>query len=211
LIGTTNEDGSPNLAPMSSAFWLGWRCILGLGARSKTTQNMIRTGQCVLNLPSDDLADEVNRLARTTGSDPVPEHKQRKGYRFEPGKFALAGLTPVASQAVTAPRVLECPVQLEAKVEAVHGAADDDPRQKGAIAAIEVRIVRVHLEEAILMTGDSNRVDPDKWRRLIMSFQEFYGLAPNKVRPSTLAEIPERLYRAPDVDRARDEPMRVTN
>ena len=42
---------------------------------------MIRSGQCVLNLPSDDLAGEVNRLARTTGSDPVPEGKQRKGYR----------------------------------------------------------------------------------------------------------------------------------
>ena len=47
LISTVNEDGSYNLAPMSSAFWLGWRCILGLGARSKTPQNMVRTGQCV--------------------------------------------------------------------------------------------------------------------------------------------------------------------
>jgi flavin reductase (DIM6/NTAB) family NADH-FMN oxidoreductase RutF len=102
------------------------------------------------------------------------------------------------------------PVQLEAKVEAVHGVADDDPRQKGAISLIEVRIVRVHLEEQILMAGDRNRVDPDKWRPLIMSFQEFYGLSPSKVRPSTLAEIPERLYRAPDVDRAREEPMRVS-
>ena len=27
LISTTNEDGSYNLAPMSSAFWLGWRCL----------------------------------------------------------------------------------------------------------------------------------------------------------------------------------------
>jgi flavin reductase (DIM6/NTAB) family NADH-FMN oxidoreductase RutF len=196
LIGTTNEDGSPNLAPMSSAFWLGWRCILGLSARSKTTQNMIRTGQCVLNLPSDDLACEVNRLARTTGSDPVPEHKRRKGYRFEPGKFERAGLTPVASQTVAAPRVLECPVQLEAKVEAVHGVANDDPRQKGAISAIEVRIVRVHLEQAILMKGDANRVDPDKWRPLIMSFQHFYGLTPEKVHGSELAKIPEAAYRA---------------
>ena len=122
---------------------------------------------------------------------------------------AGSNAAPVAAETVTAPRVLECPVQLEAKVEAVHGVAEDDPRQKGAISLIEVRIVRVHLEEQILMAGDRNRVDPDKWRPLIMSFQEFYGLAPSKVRPSTLAEIPERLYRAPDVDRARDEPMRL--
>jgi flavin reductase (DIM6/NTAB) family NADH-FMN oxidoreductase RutF len=190
LIGTSNQDGSANLAPMSSAFWLGWRCILGLSARSKTTQNMIRSGQCVLNLPSHDLAGEVNRLARTTGSDPVPEGKQRKGYRFEPAKFELAGLTPVAGQVVTAPRVVECPVQLEAKVEAVHGVADDDPRQKGAISLIEVRIVRVHIEEQILMAGDRNRVDPDKWRPLIMSFQEFYGLAPSKVGPRRSPKSP---------------------
>jgi flavin reductase (DIM6/NTAB) family NADH-FMN oxidoreductase RutF len=52
LISTLNEDGSPNLAPMSSAFWLGWRAMLGLGGRSKTTQNMLRTGECVLNLPA---------------------------------------------------------------------------------------------------------------------------------------------------------------
>ena len=38
LISSENEDGSANLAPMSSAFWLGWRCILGLNAASKTTQ-----------------------------------------------------------------------------------------------------------------------------------------------------------------------------
>ncbi len=55
-ISTQNEDGSANLAPMSSAFWLGWRCILGLDASSKTTENMIRTGQCVLNYRMPDIA-----------------------------------------------------------------------------------------------------------------------------------------------------------
>src|ERR1700726_3189225 len=52
LIGSTNEDGSANLAPMSSAWWVGWRCMLGLARNSKSTENMIRTGECVLNLPS---------------------------------------------------------------------------------------------------------------------------------------------------------------
>lgn len=41
LMGTLNENGTYNLAPMSSAFWLGWRCVLGLSVSSKTTQNMI--------------------------------------------------------------------------------------------------------------------------------------------------------------------------
>jgi flavin reductase (DIM6/NTAB) family NADH-FMN oxidoreductase RutF len=43
LISSVNEDGSYNLAPMSSAFWLGWRSILGLAGMSKTPQNMRRT------------------------------------------------------------------------------------------------------------------------------------------------------------------------
>ena len=38
LISTLNDDGTSNLAPMSSAFWLGWRCILGLDASSKNTE-----------------------------------------------------------------------------------------------------------------------------------------------------------------------------
>jgi len=203
LISTLNEDGTYNLAPMSSVFWLGWRCILGLSAKSKTTQNMGRTGECVLNLPSISEVSAVNRLARTTGSNPVPESKMRKGYRHESDKFGIAGLTPMASETVAAPRVQECPVQLEGIVEATHGIAEDDLRQRGNLACIEVRIQRVHIEESLLMEGEPNRIDPNKWRPLIMSFQEFYGLGP-QLQSSTLGQIPELLYRSTDVDRARN-------
>jgi hypothetical protein len=74
---------------------------------------------------------------------------------------------------------------------------------RGRILVFEVRVQRVHLDEAIVMAGEHNRVDPDKWRPLIMSFQKFYGLAPEQVHASLLAQIPEQLYRSPDVDRAR--------
>ncbi|WP_310395674.1 flavin reductase family protein [Hymenobacter sp.] len=202
LISTINEDGTYNLAPMSSAFWLGWRCVLGLSAFSKTTENLLRTGQCVLNLPSVAQAGAVNRLALRTGSDPVPEGKAQKGYQFEPDKFGRAGLTPVPAETVAAPRVAECPVQLEAVLEAHHGLAAADAAQCGRLLTLEVRVQRVHLDEAILLAGHPNRVDPDKWRPLIMSFQQFYGLGP-QVHDSALAQIPEALYRSPDVDRAR--------
>lgn len=203
LISTLNEDEGYNLAPMSSAFWLGWRCILGLAAGSKTPQNMIRTGECVLNLPSVKEVAAVNRLARTTGSNPVPESKIRKGYRHESDKFGITGFTPVPSETVSAPRVGQCPVQLEAIVEAVHSIAEDDQRQRRNLVCIEVHIQRVHVEESILMSRDANRIDPDKWRPLIMSFQEFYGLGP-RLAASALGQIPESLYRSPDVDRARN-------
>ena len=203
LISTLNEDGTSNLAPMSSAFWLGWRCILGLSAKSKTTQNMIRTGECVLNLPSVGEVTAVNHLALTTGSNPVPESKMRKGYRHESDKFGIAGLTPIASETVSAPRVQECPVQLEGVVEVTHAIAEEDPRQRGNLVCIELRIQRVHIEESLLVSGEPNRIDPNKWRPLIMSFQEFYGLG-SKLQASTLGQIPESLYRSPDVDRARN-------
>lgn len=202
LMSTLNENGTYNLAPMSSAFWLGWRCVLGLSVSSKTTQNMIRTRECVLNLPSVEEVVAVDRLALTTGSDPVPERKVRRGYRYEPDKFGLAGLTPAASETVSAPRVRECPVQLEAIVEATHGIAEADSAQRGILACIEVRILRVHVEESILISGDLDRIDPDKWRPLIMSFQKFYGLGP-QLHESTLAKVPEFMYRSPDVDQAR--------
>jgi flavin reductase (DIM6/NTAB) family NADH-FMN oxidoreductase RutF len=207
LISTVNEDGSYNLAPMSSAFWLGWRGILGLAVQSKTPQNMRRTGQCVLNLPSADLAGAVNRLALTTGTDPVPPGKLARGYRYEKDKFGISGLTPVRSETVAAPRVLECPVQLEAVVEASHGVAEDDDKLRGRIVTFEVRIQRVHIEESILLAGEPNRIDPDKWRPLIMSFQKFYGLGEGELHDSKLGGIPEKMYRSPDVDRARSKAM----
>ena len=52
------------------------------------------------------------------------------------------------------------------------------------------------------MDGEPNRIDPDKWRPLILSFQEFYGLGP-KLRASRLGTVPEALYRGPDIERAR--------
>jgi flavin reductase (DIM6/NTAB) family NADH-FMN oxidoreductase RutF len=168
----------------------------------ETPQNMMRTGECVLNLPSTDMVAAVDRLARTTGTHPVPEAKVHRGYRYERDKFGIAGLTPVPSETVTAPRVLECPVQLEARVEAAHGLGEHDAEMRGRLVAIEVRIVSVHVEEAILMRGERNRIDPDKWRPLIMSFQQFYGLEQHQAHESTLAQIPESLYRTPDIERA---------
>jgi len=202
LISTVNEDGSYNLAPMSSAFWLGWRGVLGLAAGSKTPQNMFRTRECVLNLPSADLVAAVNRLALTTGSDPVPEIKQRRGYRHVKDKFGIAGLTPQASETVGAPRVGECPVQLEAVVEASHGIAEDNETLRGRVVTFEVRVQRVHAHESILMRDKPDHIDPDKWRPLIMSFQRFYGLG-GELHESSLSRIPEKMYRSPDVDRAR--------
>src|ERR1700760_4151735 len=112
LVSTKNEDGTDNLAPISSIFWLGWRAMIGISAFSKTTENLLRTGECVLNLPSAREVSAGNRLALTTGSNPVPEGKRQKGYRYEPSKFAAAGLTAGRASVVEAAVVAECPVSI---------------------------------------------------------------------------------------------------
>ncbi len=181
LISTRNVDGSANLAPMSSAWWLNQSCMLGMSARSQTVENLLREGEGVLNLPSADLVGAVDRLALTTGRDPVPDYKAAIGYRYERDKFGLAGLTPLAADLVKAPLVAECPLQLEARMEQVH----DFDAQDSSIRAIEMRILRVHIDERLLVPGTRNYIDPEKWQPLIMNFCEFFGLS-GKIHPSRL-------------------------
>jgi flavin reductase (DIM6/NTAB) family NADH-FMN oxidoreductase RutF len=194
LVSSLNPDDTPNVAPMSSAWWLGRSCMLGFGTRSQTPQNIQRTGECVLNLPSVHEVAAVDRLAKTTASDPVPPHKLAMGYRHEPDKLGVAGLTPLPSDCVVAPRIRECPVHLEAELEAVHPLAVRDPARRGGLVALELRIVRVHVDENVRLNGHTDRIDPDRWRPLIMSFQQFYGLG-DRVHPSRLGRIPESAYR----------------
>ncbi len=194
LISSINEDGSVNLAPMSSAFWLGWRCIIGLGSASQTSVNLIRTRQCVLNLPSVSQVNIVDRLALTTARNPVPEAKQKKGYQFRRDKFSIAGVTAISSEIISVPRVKECPIHLEAEVIRFSEIGEDQETIRGRLLSFELKIVRVHLDESILMNGSPDKVDPDKWKPLIMSFQQFYGIG-EKVYGSRLAQIPENLYK----------------
>ncbi len=179
LVSTVGADGRTNLAPLSSIFWLGHTAVIGVGARSQTAINLRETGEVVLNLPS---------------VDPVSARKSSVGYRYEPDKFGRAGLTPVASDTVSAPRAGECPVQLEGHVVDVHPLRGDDPVAAGSILAVEITVTRVHVHESIRLAGSTHRIDPDRWRPLIMSFQQFYGLG-DRVLPSRLSSIDEEWYR----------------
>ncbi|MCM0677514.1 flavin reductase family protein [Micromonospora phytophila] len=182
LVSSRNPDGTANLAPMSSAWWLGQHAMLGLGNSGQTTANLRRERECVLNLPSSAMVDAVDRIALTTGKPEVPAHKAAQGYRYEPDKFALAGLTAQASELVRAPRVAQCPVQLECRVVSTHPFG-------GATAqatAFEVEVLRAHVEEDLVIPGTSY-VDPVGWDPLIMKFCEFFGGGRN-MHPSRLAQ-----------------------
>ncbi|MFD4393690.1 flavin reductase family protein [Kitasatospora sp. NPDC058478] len=193
LISSLNEDGTANLAPMSSVWWLGQSCMLGLGNNGQTTANLLREGECVLNLPSSAMVDAVDRIALTTGKPTVADYKVKQGYRYEPDKFSVAQLTEQASDLVRAPRVAECPVQLECKVVSAHPFGGPEPHA----TAFEVEVLRAHVEEDLVIPG-THYVDPLGWDPLIMKFCEFFGGGDN-VHPSRLAEgwnMPHQLQSA---------------
>jgi len=169
LIGTRNPGGSANLAPMSSAWWLGNQCMLGMNSGSQTTRNLLRERECTLSLPSASLAGAVDRLALLSGTPELTEHKVEKGYRYEPDKFGAAGLTARAAAVVAAPVVAECPVQLEC--ELVSAVPFDDG---GRATAHTVRVLRAHVHEDLIVPG-TQHIDPLRWDPLIMKFCEFFG------------------------------------
>lgn len=165
LLSTLNEDGTTNLTPMSSAWALGNRIVLGLGGGGKGLANLFLCGECVINLPDASHWERVERLARLTGANPVPDYK-RALYRYEHDKFAAGGFTPLASEVVRPQRVEECPLQIEAKVAQIH-------RSEG-YAIIEVEAHKVHAHESILL--DDKHVNPASWHPLIYSFRHYFGL-----------------------------------
>jgi len=150
----------------------------------------------VVNLPDESMTDCVNALATTTGSEIVSPSKMDRGYRYVKDKWTCAGLTPQPSDFVRPHRIKECPVQMECELVASHDLMNNVPDRKGLTVAIEVRVMRIHALDELRMKGYANRIDPDKWSPMIMSFQELYGLRKGKLSKSVLGKVDEEKYRA---------------
>lgn len=167
LVTTRNPDGSTNIGPMSSAWALGDTVVLGWSTSSQTITNLRRERECVINLPQADLHKQVEALAPLTGRDPVPARK-RTQFRYEPDKFAAAGLTPQLSDTVAARRIAECQLQLEARVHAFHTPAEPD------FLIVETRVQRVHAHRDIVKPG-TDHVDTARWNPLLYVFRHYFG------------------------------------
>jgi flavin reductase (DIM6/NTAB) family NADH-FMN oxidoreductase RutF len=185
LISSLNEDGTTNLAPMSSFWALGWTLMLGLLDETKTAENLARHPECVVNLPAPELWKNVEALAPLTGKNPVPEIKAAQ-FRFEADKFSAGKLTPLASEVVRPARVLECPVHMEARVRTLHQMGGDKLEKLGGGVAAEVEIVRVHVASD-LVVGD-NYIDPQKWSPLLYNFRHYFRLAEKELGKTFRAE-----------------------
>ncbi len=182
LISSLNDDGSTNVAPMSSAWWIGDTAMLGLSAHSQTLRNLRQRPTCVLNLADASMVEAVDRIALLTGRPDVPEYKRRRGYTYEADKFAAAGLTPAPFAGDMPAGVAESLIQMEGHVCAIHSIDNPD----FGLCALEVSVLRTHVDDSLLMTEHPTYIDPVRWDPLFMKFTEYFsGAAPSK--PSSLA------------------------
>jgi flavin reductase (DIM6/NTAB) family NADH-FMN oxidoreductase RutF len=182
LLSSANPDGTTNIAPISSAWWLGRSAMLGMSVHSQTVRNLLERPTVVINLVDAGMVDAVDRLALLTGRPDVPTYKAARGYTYATDKFAAAGLTPVAMPDGGPDGVAESLIQLTGEVVAIHevGGADDGLR------ALEASVTGVFADERVLLPDHGNHLDPLAWDPMIMKFTEYFGQGA-LLRPSSLA------------------------
>jgi flavin reductase (DIM6/NTAB) family NADH-FMN oxidoreductase RutF len=148
-------------------------------------ENFALHPECVINLPSPEMWQQVEKLAPLTGKNPVPEIKARQ-FRFEKDKFGAAGLASIASELVTPLRAADCPIQMEARVNRLHPMGGQKLGQLGGGIAAEVEILRVHASEEFIQR--ENYIDPAKWSPLIYNFRHYFRLAETELGKTFRAE-----------------------
>ncbi len=105
VLVATSRDGRANVMPMSWHMMIEFEpplvgCVLS--DRNYTFRTLKDTRECVLNIPTAELARKVVRCGNASGRTI--------------DKFAAFGLTPVPASQVAAPLVDECYASLECKV-----------------------------------------------------------------------------------------------
>ncbi|MGB0230438.1 MAG: flavin reductase family protein [Pseudohongiellaceae bacterium] len=145
-ISSVDSDGVFNLAPYSFFNAVCYRpptVMFSAGASSAddrnkdTARNVETTGEFVCNLATWELREQMNLSSAT-----LPP---------EADEIALAGLTPVSSTLVKAPRIAEAPVQLECKYLKTTLIPGWD--QADGYKVIFGEVIGVHIDDAMI-TGD---------------------------------------------------------
>src|SRR5690606_1996150 len=140
-ISTHDGAGNFNLAPYSFFNAFAYKPpVIGFSSsgRKDTLRNAERTGEFVWNLATMALAGAMNASSATVAP--------------QVSEFTLAGLTPVASRKVAAPRVGESPVAFECKVTQVVRLHDrhDTPLPNWVVFG---EVVAAHVARHLLVDG----------------------------------------------------------
>lgn len=152
-ISTVSPAGQPNLAPFSF-----FNAVCGNpphilfcpmvrstdGSPKDTLANVRQTGEFVVNIATEDLAQAVN-LSSTEFPADVDE-------------FAVTGLTPAPSRRVQPPRVAESPINMECRVAHII----DIGSIPGSGSVVIGQVVYLHIREDVLIGED--KIDLKKLR-----------------------------------------------
>jgi len=140
-ISTRNKEGGFNLAPYSFFNAFNYAPpIIGFASTGwkDSVQNAVDTGEFVWNLVSEELGEQMNMT-----SEPVARGVD---------EFKLAGLTAIASNKVSAPRVAESRASMECKVvDVVQFRNTRGEQLPGWLVLGEV--VGVHIDHDLLKDG----------------------------------------------------------
>lgn len=145
-VSSQSDDGTLNLAPFSYFTAVSANPPMVLfcpGTRSagngeKDTYNNIKaTGEFVINFVNLDTAEAMNISATEVPPD-VDE-------------FVRAGVTPIASELISVPRVAESPIHFECKLHQIVDAGD------GHVVIGEV--VYMHFQEGVYEEGNTINVE----------------------------------------------------
>ncbi|WP_050801651.1 flavin reductase family protein [Ornithinibacillus scapharcae] len=169
LLNTLNEDGTTNISPMSSSWALGDCIVLGVGLGGKAIENLERHKECVINLPSPALWENVEKISSYTGTKNIPTGKEEIGFTYKKEKYEASGLTPIDSKTVLPTRIQECPIQIEAVVKDIRV-----PEYNSLFAIVETQVLHFHADESIII--HKNHINPARWSPLIYNFRHYFGL-----------------------------------
>lgn len=143
-ISTRNASGGLNLAPYSFFNAFNYKPpIIGFSSigYKDSVRNVEQTREFAWNLATLSLAEAMNQT-----SAPLPP---------EVSEFDVAGLTPLKSQLISAPRVAESPVSFECRCTQIIQLAAADGRKVSTWLVLG-EVVMVHIAQSLLQNGVYN-------------------------------------------------------
>jgi flavin reductase (DIM6/NTAB) family NADH-FMN oxidoreductase RutF len=174
LVSTINANRSPLLSEVVPVVIYGLRLTVNLPRQSTTANNLMRTRECVINLPGPEAVAAIERLAQTVAS--INKTFDCTFSRAAAcGRLTPAHMTLVPSEAISALRALECPMQLEARCEGgMNKKAHEGTVPLDKSLTFELNVLRVHLDPSVVL-GD---VHPNRWTPLMTCLREAYRTLP---------------------------------
>lgn len=149
FVSSISAAGILNLAPFS--FFTGVSAdppvvcfcpMVRVNGSTKDTLNNIReTGEFVVNIVSEEISGQMNKCSGE--------------YPPDADEFQISGLTPVTSETVKAPRVLESPVNMECRLVQI---VEISARPLGG-SIVFGEVLRFHVKDGF---AEGFKIDPDR-------------------------------------------------